>query len=209
MNKQKTIIHFMRHGEVENPHTVRYGRLPGYHLNAEGRHNVERALPYFLQRHITHIYASPMERAQQTATIIGIALPDVPISLDKRLLETKTAKKFEGKGRDLDFFIPDTPTDDAESKQQIFNRMSHFAEEKVLAHHGQEIVAISHGDPLDILNNQLVFNRMVPTLEGYPAFASVLSFVFSGIQVKEVWRHGVFWAKTNNRSESKLYGSLV
>ncbi|HET9972067.1 MAG TPA: histidine phosphatase family protein, partial [Streptosporangiaceae bacterium] len=27
-----TIVHLLRHGEVENPAGIIYGRLPGYHL---------------------------------------------------------------------------------------------------------------------------------------------------------------------------------
>src|SRR5205085_2075794 len=32
-----TIVHLLRHGEVENPAGIVYGRLPGYHLSANGR----------------------------------------------------------------------------------------------------------------------------------------------------------------------------
>lgn len=32
-----TVVHVMRHGEVENPTGVLYGRLPGYHLSELGR----------------------------------------------------------------------------------------------------------------------------------------------------------------------------
>ena len=30
-------LHLLRHGEVENPAGIIYGRLPGYHLSANGR----------------------------------------------------------------------------------------------------------------------------------------------------------------------------
>jgi len=32
-----TVVHLLRHGEVHNPNHVLYGRLPGYHLSANGR----------------------------------------------------------------------------------------------------------------------------------------------------------------------------
>ena len=33
----RTVVHLLRHGKVENPRGVLYGRLPGYHLSAVGR----------------------------------------------------------------------------------------------------------------------------------------------------------------------------
>ena len=38
-----TIVHLLRHGEVENPAGIVYGRLPGYHLSANGRAMAEAA----------------------------------------------------------------------------------------------------------------------------------------------------------------------
>lgn len=35
--KDVTVVHVMRHGEVENPSGVLYGRLAGYHLSELGR----------------------------------------------------------------------------------------------------------------------------------------------------------------------------
>ena len=32
-----TVVHLLRHGEVENPDHITYGRLPGYRLSANGR----------------------------------------------------------------------------------------------------------------------------------------------------------------------------
>ena len=34
---ERTVVHLLRHGEVDNPHKVLYGRLPDYHLSALGR----------------------------------------------------------------------------------------------------------------------------------------------------------------------------
>ena len=32
MSPTKTVVHFLRHGEVHNPEKILYGRMPGYHL---------------------------------------------------------------------------------------------------------------------------------------------------------------------------------
>ena len=38
-----TTIHLVRHGEVENPKGVIYGRLPGYHLSERGKRQAEQS----------------------------------------------------------------------------------------------------------------------------------------------------------------------
>ena len=38
----QTRVHLVRHGEVENPDKVLYGRRPGYHLSALGRQMADR-----------------------------------------------------------------------------------------------------------------------------------------------------------------------
>ena len=38
-----TVVHLLRHGEVDNPDGIIYGRLPGYHLSANGRAMAEAA----------------------------------------------------------------------------------------------------------------------------------------------------------------------
>jgi broad specificity phosphatase PhoE len=38
-----TLVHLVRHGVVENPRRVVYGRTPGWHLSAEGRAQADAA----------------------------------------------------------------------------------------------------------------------------------------------------------------------
>ena len=62
-----TVVHLLRHGEVHNPNDVLYGRLPDYHLSANGRIMAAAAADYFEGRPVAAIFASPLERAQETA----------------------------------------------------------------------------------------------------------------------------------------------
>ena len=39
---EATVVHVLRHGEVHNPASVLYGRLPGYHLSDLGLEMAER-----------------------------------------------------------------------------------------------------------------------------------------------------------------------
>ena len=62
----ETVVHLVRHGEVENPGGVLYGRMPGFHLSGLGRQMAQRTAAYLAERDIAHLVSSPLERAQET-----------------------------------------------------------------------------------------------------------------------------------------------
>src|SRR5262249_11820301 len=88
-----TIVHLLRHGEVENPAGIIYGRLPGYHLSANGRAMASAAADFFAERAVVALYCSPLERAQETARP-GAERPGLEIVTDGRLIESWN--RFEG-----------------------------------------------------------------------------------------------------------------
>jgi broad specificity phosphatase PhoE len=101
-----TTIHLMRHGEVHNPAGVLYGRLPGYHLSERGVAMAERVAQHLAgeahagstgpaaeRADVVAVFASPMERAQETAAPIAEAF-GVEIRTDPRLLEAEN--RFQG-----------------------------------------------------------------------------------------------------------------
>lgn len=102
-----TTIHLMRHGEVHNPAGVLYGRLPGYHLSERGVAMAERVAQHLAgegrpgadgdpaaeRADVVAVFASPMERAQETASPIAAAF-GLEIRTDERLLEAEN--KFQG-----------------------------------------------------------------------------------------------------------------
>ena len=81
-----TIVHLVRHGEVENPHGVLYGRIPGYHLSADGRVMAKAAANFLAGRDVTVLRSSPLERAQETAEPIAAQF-GLPVETDDRLIE--------------------------------------------------------------------------------------------------------------------------
>ena len=89
-----TVVHLLRHGEVHNPEGILYGRLPGYHLSDIGNQMAERAAKSLAGRDITHVVASPLERAQETAKPSADAF-GLDIVTDDRVIEA--GNKFEGK----------------------------------------------------------------------------------------------------------------
>lgn len=91
-------VHLVRHGEVENPEKVLYGRLPGYGLSALGRRMADGVAEHFGRRAdagrpVHLLAASPLLRAQQTAAPIAERL-DLEILGEDRVLEAENA--FEG-----------------------------------------------------------------------------------------------------------------
>lgn len=90
----RTVVHLLRHGEVANPEKVLYGRLPGYHLSDLGRRMADVVAAALAERDITHVIASPLERAQETAAPLA-TLRGVEIGTDRNLIEADNV--FEGK----------------------------------------------------------------------------------------------------------------
>ncbi|MER7840837.1 histidine phosphatase family protein [Streptomyces sp. NPDC096040] len=89
-----TVVHVMRHGEVANPDGLLYGRLPGYHLSELGRQMADRVAEHLSSRDVTYVAASPLERAQETATPIAKA-HGLDLATDERLIEAENI--FQGR----------------------------------------------------------------------------------------------------------------
>lgn len=90
----RTTVHLLRHGEVHNPEGVLYGRLPDFHLSDLGRQMADRAAQALGRRDVTHVVASPLERAQETAAPVA-ASHGLDVGTDADLIEADN--KFEGK----------------------------------------------------------------------------------------------------------------
>lgn len=90
-----TTIHLMRHGEVDNPEGLLYGRLRGFGLTPLGQQMAVATADYLVEQgaDITHVIASPLLRAQETAQPTALAY-DLPVETDPRLIEAGSA--FEG-----------------------------------------------------------------------------------------------------------------
>ncbi|WP_402462178.1 histidine phosphatase family protein [Isoptericola aurantiacus] len=90
-----TTVHLLRHGEVHNPDGVLYGRLPGYRLSERGQQMAHRVAAHLSDagRDVVAVVASPLQRAQETATPVAAAF-DVELATDDRLIEA--GNRFEG-----------------------------------------------------------------------------------------------------------------
>lgn len=91
-------VHVIRHGEVENPHKILYGRQPGWRLSERGQEMARTIGEWSKQFEIGALHVSPLQRAQETAAPIAAA-HNLSITTDERLIEA--ANIFEGKAFEL------------------------------------------------------------------------------------------------------------
>ncbi|NGO67994.1 histidine phosphatase family protein [Streptomyces boncukensis] len=188
-DKTVTVVHVVRHGEVENPQGVLYGRLPGYHLSALGRQMAERVAEHLAERDIAHVGASPLERAQETATPIAKA-HGLDVATDGRLIEA--ANVFEGKT----FGVGDGALRRPENWRHLRNplrpswgepyvdqvvRMRGALERAKDAARGREGVLVSHQLPIWTLRSWVEGRRLWhDPRRRQCALASLTSFTFVG-----------------------------
>jgi len=97
-SRMAATIHVLRHGEVENPEKILYGRQPGWRLSARGQEMAKVVANWSKDLDLGAIHASPLQRAQETAAPVA-ATHSLPITTDSNLIEA--ANIFEGKKFEL------------------------------------------------------------------------------------------------------------
>lgn len=190
-----TRLHLLRHGDVENPSGVLYGRLPGYHLSERGRAMAERIAETVQGRDLTHLVSSPLERAQETAAPIAAALDLVPV-LDERLVEA--ANVFQG----LSFGVGDgalrNPThwkhlrnpfrpSWGEPYAELAERMRDAMAAARDAAEGHEALLVSHQLPIWTVRSAVEGRRLWhDPRRRQCALASLTTFTYEGTKVVSV-----------------------
>ncbi len=82
-----TTFYLIRHGAVENPRQVYYGRLPGFALSREGRLQAQGAADRLSREPLAAIFSSPLLRARQTAAPLAAAFPVLKLHVSSLLNE--------------------------------------------------------------------------------------------------------------------------
>lgn len=90
------VVHLLRHGHVHNPDKVLYGRLPEFRLSDAGEAMAKAVADDLVAvgANVGRVVASPLLRAQQTATPIASAF-GLDIVTDDRIIEALNA--YEGR----------------------------------------------------------------------------------------------------------------
>jgi len=89
------IIYLVRHGQNDMVGKRLAGRLPGVHLNEQGKPQAERLAAELAALPLKAVFASPMERAQETAEPIALR-HELPVEIMPALIEIDFGK-WEGK----------------------------------------------------------------------------------------------------------------
>ena len=191
---QITVVHLLRHGEVSNPDGVLYGRLPGYHLSANGRLMAAAAADFFAERPVAALFASPLERAQETAQPVAERL-GLEIVTDERLIESVNV--LEGKTVTLAQLVlnpsnwrylwnPFRPSW-GEPYQQVVTRMRQVIDRAREAAPGQEAICVSHQLPIWVSRLAAEHKRLWHNPNNRRcALGSVTSFTFDGDELAGV-----------------------
>jgi len=152
-----TLVLFVRHGQTPTTGKVLPGRATGLHLSDTGRQQAERAAERLkVLTKVDAIYASPLERAKETAAPIAKAL-GLRTSIDKGLLECdfgdwtgaelkKLMKKPEWstvQRAPSTFRFPN-----GESFTEMQTRMVGAVDRLRAEHRGGVVVCVSHADPI-------------------------------------------------------------
>jgi probable phosphomutase (TIGR03848 family) len=158
---EPTTVLLVRHGTTPTTGKVLPGRAPGLHLSAAGRAQAERVAAGVaaLDPRPVAVYASPLERARETAAPIARAI-GVRVRTEHGLVEvdigdwTGMSIKRAARRREWaavqrlpsSFWFPG-----GESFTELVARTSDAIRRLVRAHPGQTIVTVSHADPIRAL----------------------------------------------------------
>src|SRR5256886_17380621 len=87
----------MRHADVENPHRVLYGYLPGFPLSALGRSQATAVGQLLRNSGLRRIVHSPLDRTRETAQLVNAQLPaPVPPIPEPALREAEIGRYLQG-----------------------------------------------------------------------------------------------------------------
>jgi broad specificity phosphatase PhoE len=192
---ETTVVHLMRHGEVDNPTGVLYGRIPDFHLSDLGRKMADRVAEYLTGRDIVELVTSPLERAQETMEPIAAVFGITP-RIDERVIEA--ANLFEGKRfgvgdgalrKPSSWWLLRNPFKPSwgEPYQQIARRMGDAMETARERAAGHEALIVSHQLPIWTVRSAVEERRLWhDPRKRQCSLASLTSFTFHGDSVVSI-----------------------
>jgi broad specificity phosphatase PhoE len=191
----QTVVHLVRHGEVDNPDGVLYGRLPGFRLSEAGRKMADLAAEALRGHDVTVVRSSPLERAVQTAEPIAAEF-DLTPTTDERLIESDNI--FEGKQFGVGdgslknpavwryLWNPFRPSW-GEPYEQVAARVLAAAADAREAAVGHEAVLVSHQLPIEVARRKALGEHLWHRPDRRQcALASITSLVYDGERLLRV-----------------------
>lgn len=185
-----TRITLVRHGEVYNPGSIFYGRLPRFGLTAYGEAAAAAAGKELRYLQPVALYASPLLRARRTAEIMAAQGLELRPRVTRLLLEVHSPLDGTSQ-RDLeaqDWSIYNGVGPGFEQPADALARVLRFFDLARERHAGRSVAAVTHGD---LIAFAILWACNVPVavesrprllecgvVDGYPAPASSTTFTF-------------------------------
>jgi len=155
---KKTIVYLIRHGDLDNPNQVVYGRTIDLSLSQEGMQKIYSLANKIKERDEApiSIYSSPLRRTIQTSEILSKEFGGVPVVKDDGLIEIASS---EIDGKPLSFLADLYRKDEAllqkkygfEDFSSVAERMMRTLDSFRIKNNFEVFFLVSHGDPLSLL----------------------------------------------------------
>jgi len=160
-------IIFLRHGQAtNNTQRILAGRTTGIPLTEKGIDQAEKAAKFLEEMNISTIYSSPIERAKDTAEIVG-KHNSIDVRIDDRLIELDMGK-FTGMPYDeifsshgnvfMKFYNGELEIAHngvetfADVKKRVLGMVDHVIEN----HPDENVVLVTHMDPIKAMLSTIV-----------------------------------------------------
>ena len=160
-------IIFLRHGQaLNNTQRILAGRTPGVPLTEKGIDQAEKAAKFLEDMDISAIYSSPIERAKNTANIVG-KHNSIDVRIDDRLIELDMGK-FTGMPYDQIFsshgnvFMKfyrgelEIAHNGVETFADVKKRVLGMVDDVIQNHPDENVVLVTHMDPIKAMLSTVV-----------------------------------------------------
>ena len=154
-----TLVLLVRHGQTNTTGIVLPGRSPGLHLSDEGRKQAEGVATRLAGvPRLAAVYASPLERARETAEPVARA-HHLAVRIERGLLECDYGEWTGGKlavlakkpeWQTIQRYPSGFRFPGGESFTEMQTRITDTLARLVERHRGKAIVAVSHADPIKV-----------------------------------------------------------
>jgi len=204
-------IIFLRHGQAKNnTERILAGRTPGVPLTEEGVDQAEKAAIFLEEMNISAIYSSPIERAKNTAEIVG-KHNSIDVRIDDRLIELDMGK-FTGKPYDeifsshgnvfMKFYRGELEIahNGVETFEEVKKRIRDMVDHVIDNHPDENVVLVTHMDPIKAMLSTVVsfspenlYELIIPNASLNIFREYKRKFSISGINVMHPTRFNNVW----------------
>jgi probable phosphoglycerate mutase len=160
-------IIFLRHGQAKNnTERILAGRTPGVPLTEKGIDQAEKAAKFLEDMNISAIYSSPIQRAKNTAEIVG-KHNSIDVTIDERLIELDMGK-FTGMPYDeifsshgnvfMKFYKGELEIahNGVETFADVKKRVLGIVDHVIENHPDENVVLVTHMDPIKAMLSTVV-----------------------------------------------------